>query len=412
LVSLLFAAGARMLEVASRGFRSPTRFLWLAALLLTAGLAAIAPLRTSAPEISATETVYTPEEGDASTVASYSQPSLSDRAIKTIRQLRDWPMTLLASRTGEKIGPVAGMIWLLLTLILFSVGVITLGRYHYLRKRWPVVNVSGCEARLTPDRGPALIGVIRPEIVVPEWLLNASDEERKLVVMHELEHLRARDPMVLILGCLIVALIPWNPVVWWMLYRLRLCIELDCDARVLNKGALPRSYGSMLLDVAGRNSGLLHGVPAFSGSPSILKQRLLAMTTNTKQTPAALTVLFTVFSASLLFFACDSTMITDAQTIEELHETVTERSNSDNSLTVRGYGGEEDPLIVIDGEIMADFDLSGISPKDIESISVLKGEAAEDKYKDDGKNGVIEIKLKSEVETEVETETEIEVEES
>lgn len=395
LVSLLFAAGARMLEFAIRGFRFPARFLWLAALLLTAGLAAVAPLRTSAPEIMATETVYTPERGNPSDVAVYSQLSLSDRAIETVRQLRDWPMTLLASRTGEEIGPVAGMIWLLLTLILFSVGAITLGRYHYLRKRWPVVNVSGCEARLTPNSGPALIGVIRPEIVVPEWLMDASDEECKLVVLHELEHLRARDPIVLILGCLIVALMPWNPVVWWMLYRLRLGIELDCDARVLNQGAVPGSYGSMLLDVAGRHSGLIHGVPAFSGSPSILKQRLLAMTTKTRHTPAALTVLFTAISISLLFIACDSTMITDADVIEELHETATERANSNGSLAIRNSSGDQNPLFVIDGEIMDDYDISELEPREIESITVLKGEAAESAYKEKGKYGVIEVKLKT-----------------
>lgn len=395
LVSLLFAAAARMLEVLFHGFRFPIRFLWIAVLILTASMAAVAPFRTSLPEITATEAVYSPEREADSVVAIYSQTSLPGRALDTIRQLRDWPMTLLATHAGEKAGVVAGATWLLFTLFLFSVGAITLGRYHYLRKRWPVMNVSGCKVRLTPNSGPAVIGVIRPEIVVPKWLLDASDEQRKLVVLHELEHIRARDPIVLILGCLIVTLMPWNPVVWWMLYRLRLGIELDCDARVLNKGAVPASYGSMLLDVAGHHSRLIHGVPAFSGSPSILKQRLLAMTTKTKHTPSALTAIFTVISISLLFFACDSTIITDAEVIEDMHETVTERANSHGTLALRDTTGNQDPLFVIDGEIVEDFKLNEIEPSQIESITVLKGEAAEREYKEDGKNGVILIKLKS-----------------
>jgi len=395
LVTLLIAASARMLEKIIRDFRFPTRYVWLGALLLTAAMVAVAPLRTyTVPNTMAAEVVQVPEKWDNAASASTLQTNLTGKTVNTLRQLRDWPMIFLASRTSEKAGMAAGAIWLLFTLFLLIAGAMTLGRYQYLRKRWPLVSISGYQARLTPGTGPAVVGVIRPEIVVPEWLFEASDEERNLIVIHEQEHLRVRDPVVLFLGCLIAALIPWNPIVWWMLYRLRLGVELDCDARVIRKGALPGSYGSMLLDVAGRNSGFIHGLPAFSGSPSILNQRLLAMTTQTKRTSTPLTVIFTMLSMSLLFFACDSTVITDAEIIEELHETYTERANSDKSTTVRAFAGEGKPLFVIDGEIIEGFDLSEINPDQIESISVLKGEAAENLYKEEGKNGVIKIKLK------------------
>ena len=38
--------------------------------------------------------------------------------------------------------------------------------------------------------------------------------------------------------------------------------------------------------------------------------------------------------------------------------------------------------------------MKAISPNDIESINVLKGENAIKKYPEDGKTGVVEIKLK------------------
>ena len=38
--------------------------------------------------------------------------------------------------------------------------------------------------------------------------------------------------------------------------------------------------------------------------------------------------------------------------------------------------------------------MKAISQNDIESINVLKGEQAIKKYSEDGKNGVVEIKLK------------------
>jgi hypothetical protein len=52
---------------------------------------------------------------------------------------------------------------------------------------------------------------------------------------------------------------------------------------------------------------------------------------------------------------------------------------------------KEKPLIVIDGVITQDIDLSKISPDNIQSINVLKGEKALAKYPSKGEHGVIEI---------------------
>lgn len=58
------------------------------------------------------------------------------------------------------------------------------------------------------------------------------------------------------------------------------------------------------------------------------------------------------------------------------------------------------PLYVIDGVVTKDENaLSKIAPNTIESIAVLKGKSATDKYKEDGANGVIEIKTKKEIES-------------
>ena len=51
------------------------------------------------------------------------------------------------------------------------------------------------------------------------------------------------------------------------------------------------------------------------------------------------------------------------------------------------------PLYVVDGEIVKGV-LGELEPKDIESISVLKGESARKKYGKDGENGVVEITMK------------------
>ena len=55
---------------------------------------------------------------------------------------------------------------------------------------------------------------------------------------------------------------------------------------------------------------------------------------------------------------------------------------------------KEKPLIVIDGVIMTDMDMNKISPDNIQSINVLKGERAKAKYAEKGANGVVEITTK------------------
>ena len=57
-------------------------------------------------------------------------------------------------------------------------------------------------------------------------------------------------------------------------------------------------------------------------------------------------------------------------------------------------GQKEKPLIVIDGVVTSDMNLSDINPSNIQSINVLKGESAKAKYAEKGANGVVEITTK------------------
>ncbi|NTU95335.1 MAG: TonB-dependent receptor plug domain-containing protein, partial [Bacteroidales bacterium] len=52
------------------------------------------------------------------------------------------------------------------------------------------------------------------------------------------------------------------------------------------------------------------------------------------------------------------------------------------------------PLFVVDGKVMKNFDETSLDPENIKSMSVLKGDIAIKKYGDKAKNGVVEITLK------------------
>ena len=69
--------------------------------------------------------------------------------------------------------------------------------------------------------------------------------------------------------------------------------------------------------------------------------------------------------------------------------------NDQASIVLRSSSGQkEKPLIVIDGVIMTDLEMNKISPDNIQSINVLKGESAKAKYAEKGANGVVEITTK------------------
>jgi hypothetical protein len=71
---------------------------------------------------------------------------------------------------------------------------------------------------------------------------------------------------------------PWNAALWWLMVRLGMAVELDCDARVL-RDADARSYGDLLLEVARPRSGpRLIGATAFAERADQLERRIRAIT--------------------------------------------------------------------------------------------------------------------------------------
>ncbi|HEU0013686.1 MAG TPA: TonB family protein, partial [Longimicrobium sp.] len=146
------------------------------------------------------------------------------------------------------------------------------------RRRWRAAVVERTPVLVSADTGPAVVGFADPDIVLPEWMLDADARALRMVVRHEREHVAARDPLLLLGGFACAVLTPWNPAVWWQLARLRLAVEVDCDARVLGARADVESYGRLLIEVGRRSGASALPVPAFSEPRSSLERRIRAMT--------------------------------------------------------------------------------------------------------------------------------------
>ena len=133
---------------------------------------------------------------------------------------------------------------------------------------------------ITPH--PALLvtwGLHSPVILLPEDADTWSSERVRLVLAHEMAHLRRGDWLTQ-LGAELIRSVNWfNPLFWLASAQLRRESEHACDDIVLESGIGGTSYASHLVDLARRFS--IHGrtwLPAPSiARPSTLERRVRAM---------------------------------------------------------------------------------------------------------------------------------------
>ncbi|MBB4638907.1 M56 family metallopeptidase [Longimicrobium terrae] len=205
----------------------------------------------------------------------------------------------------ERAAEVAGWAWLMSSGALLLLFAVTAARMHRARARWTPAVMDGAPVLLADRAGPAVIGVLRPAIVLPRWVADAPDEERRLIIAHEKEHLAARDTWVLAASAVLVALAPWNAALWWQHRRLRLALEIDCDARVLAREASPRAYGRALLRTAGASHRLSPLALAWGEPATHLEQRITAMTTPRPRRMRARALPVLALCAASVVIACD-----------------------------------------------------------------------------------------------------------
>jgi hypothetical protein len=220
-----------------------------------------------------------------------------------------------------------------------------------------------------------VVGVVRPEIVVPRWLLARDAEEQRLVLAHEEEHVRARDHLLLGAACVAVALMPWHPALWWSLARLRLAIELDCDSRVLRRGVQARSYGEMLIDLAGQCSGFRVGATALADKTSHLERRLLAMKPITKRFAVVRGGALCAAAALSLAVACEARVPTSAE-IQSMDVASAERTAAKAGLLEAFHGTT--PEFYVNGAKVTAAEAHAIPANDIATVDVHKGKSAGD----------------------------------
>ena len=136
------------------------------------------------------------------------------------------------------------------------------------------VDAPSCTLLSDRIRVPMLWGVSRPTLMLPRTALRWSDERLRVVLLHELAHLRRRDGLSLLIGRLGLAACWFHPLAWMVEGRARRDAEQACDDLVLAAGERASTYVTHLIALT-RNPTRPPRVPALSmlgGGP--MKRRL------------------------------------------------------------------------------------------------------------------------------------------
>lgn len=246
------------------------------------------------------------------------------------------------------------------------------------------------------------------------------ESSRQYILTHEQEHIRLGHTYDLLLLQGMKTLMWFNPFIWFLSRDLKAVHEYEADQAVINQGIDAKSYQQLLvMKVVGNRlqpftNNLNHGS---------LKKRIVMMYQKPSNRWLMLKALCAIPVAALTINTFATPIETDpvedmvktlettnVPTINEVKESIPtmeevivpeapEQAVQDDD--------DKNPLVLVNGvEINLPADLKtlndetiakalNIKEDDVESITVLKDAAATTLYGERGKNGVIEIKVKS-----------------
>lgn len=96
---------------------------------------------------------------------------------------------------------------------------------------------------------PTMAGILSPTVCLPPEALSWGRSRRRMVLLHELAHIRHGDNILNLLGQVLCALHWFNPLSWWVVRRLALESEHAADDEVIAAGTRPSDYAYELVHI-------------------------------------------------------------------------------------------------------------------------------------------------------------------
>jgi bla regulator protein blaR1 len=362
LIALATAATTRLFASRSK----PTRFVWMIGMIMAMSW----PLLTAA-------------------YAKVSDAGLRDGGGPlTMTRLETLVIQATAVSSGWPLDSLLLGGWFILSGVLLgriAVAMIMLGRQ---RAAWHQMRVDGTMVRVSDSTGPAVIGLRNQEIVIPAWSLDLAPSLRTVVLRHEREHCDARDPLLIVVSRVLIALLPWNLPLWWLGSRLRLAIETDCDARVLRHETDVERYGMLLLMIAQRRAVSPALATMLSEPTSHLERRIRSMRSSLRLSRSAAlslasTAVISILLACAVPDATEATSSAQSQRVKSAKEPVVVGANQayfefqvEKQAAVARAAQPRYPDMLraanVEGEVLAQFVVDTMGKAEMSSFKVIK----------------------------------------
>lgn len=97
---------------------------------------------------------------------------------------------------------------------------------------------------------PMTWGFRRHSILLPSSAKDWDVERRRLVLAHELAHVKRSDAILQVFLQIVSSIYWFNPLIWFAACRVRIERERACDDQVLNLGAAAEDYADHLIQIA------------------------------------------------------------------------------------------------------------------------------------------------------------------
>ena len=204
---------------------------------------------------------------------------------------------------GHRLATRFSVNWLMLGFSIWVVGAVLMllsvaaGQFQLRRLSRRAEPVSDAvwnrllaEARATPglrrdvsllqsadDVMPLTWGWWRPVVLLPAEAENWPEARRRIVLLHELAHVKRWDCLTQLAVRCVCALYWFNPLAW--LAARQMCVEREraCDYRVLNSCCLAKDYAGHLVALAGSFRRVAPAAAIAMARPSGLEQRVTAI---------------------------------------------------------------------------------------------------------------------------------------
>jgi TonB family protein len=261
-IVLLALAGASLLRQRAAAARH-----WLLAVAIVCA-SATPVVMLAVPAWTMTLRGWPPRSRPAGEVVSVTTPIITEYTSERSPVAAAPPATAAPRSAASTAWRLAAAIWLagvLVVIAVLSVGLARLRRMAaaaeplhtgpWVRHAEQIGRAAGMRRPIVvlQSEHPTLLvtwGWTRPKVILPATARQWSDERARIVLCHELAHIRRADWAVQMLGELLRAIYWFNPLVWIACRRLRRESEHACDDAVLQSGVDPTDYASHLLELA------------------------------------------------------------------------------------------------------------------------------------------------------------------